>query len=410
MKGKKNFWILLCGMAVSEVGTYIYDFAASWVILERTSSAFMMVMYLAVGMVGRIVLGPIVSVYIEKANKKNLVVCLDFILALLMAFLALIESALSIMQFEAVFCCASFLISCISSAYAPSFGFLFKEGVPEDYLHKGNAARSIVNNCDSLGGIVLGGVLIRFLTFKTVLLINAVSYFMSAVSEIFISYKSEPKKITESVQFKADFLEGIRSYLQNSSVRRTTGIIAFFNFLNYGLYNVALEFLFNQVWKTSSTTYSAINAAMIMATIASSMLIVAKRKFNVDKNIKIGFLSSTVCSELLILAVLVCLFIEPKIRTITVACSIILVLSGITDSIIDISFETYIQQKVGKDVYIRNVTLIYTLLEIFSPVSAIVSGVLLEVADIKLFLGIFGAGYLIFGLGFLKKEKKEPKN
>lgn len=142
-------------MTVSEIGTYIFDFAVSWVILERTSSALMMTIYLALGMIGKIVLGPI----------------------------------------------------------NPRFSFLFKEAVPEDYLHKGNAVRSIVNNCDSLGGIVLGGVLIRFLPFNVVLAINAVSYFISAISEIFISYKYKSQKEVSNIKFKTEFIEGIQSFL-----------------------------------------------------------------------------------------------------------------------------------------------------------------------------------------------------
>lgn len=405
MQKKRNFWILLCGMTVSEVGTYIYDFAVSWVILQKTSSALMMTTYLALGMIGRIVFGPVISVYMEKVNKKKAVIILDFIFAFLIFFLALIEPSLQITGFKIVFFVVSFFMSCLSSAYAPCFSCLLKEGVPENYLHKVNAVRSIVNNCDSLGGMVLGGVLIGILPFHIVLAVNAASFFFSAISEIFISYEFKPQKKVSEIKFMADILEGIRSFWYNISIRNTVWNVTFYNFLNYGLYMVALEYFFNQVLKTTAIEYSAVNVVMMGSTIVASMVIAAKHHFNIEKNFKLGLLSSVVCSLVLISTVLVCLLARVQTNIIILLCGMILLLSGITDSILDVSFETYIQKKVGEDVYVRNVAIIYTLLEVLSPVSALVSGVILELVDMKIFLCLFFIGYLVFGIGLVRNRK-----
>ena len=74
----KNFSLLIAGQASSLFGNCILDFALSMYVLEITGSATIFASFLAVAMLPTIFLSPLGGVIADRANKRNIMVILDF--------------------------------------------------------------------------------------------------------------------------------------------------------------------------------------------------------------------------------------------------------------------------------------------------------------------------------------------
>ena len=74
----KNFSLLIAGQASSLFGNCILDFALSMYVLETTGSATIFASFLAVAMLPTILLSPLGGVIADRANKRNIMVILDF--------------------------------------------------------------------------------------------------------------------------------------------------------------------------------------------------------------------------------------------------------------------------------------------------------------------------------------------
>lgn len=70
--------LLIAGQASSLFGNCILDFALSMYVLETTGSATIFASFLAVAMLPTILLSPLGGVIADRANKRNIMVILDF--------------------------------------------------------------------------------------------------------------------------------------------------------------------------------------------------------------------------------------------------------------------------------------------------------------------------------------------
>ena len=88
----RNFSLLIAGQALSLFANCILDFAFSMYILEQTGSAAIYAGVLAVAMIPTIILSPLGGVLADRANRRNIMVFLDFASGLVILMCALLIS------------------------------------------------------------------------------------------------------------------------------------------------------------------------------------------------------------------------------------------------------------------------------------------------------------------------------
>jgi len=218
----KNFFLLWQGQLVSMLGDILYIMALNFWILDITGSTGLMGLLSALTMLPRIVLGPFAGVFVDKWNRRNIIVITDFIRGIVVTFVG-IAGIFGFIQVWMVFVVG--IISGLCSAFfGPAVSSIKPELVHESKFVKANSVTSLATSGMDMIGSAVGGIIYITIGAPYMFLANGVSYLISAFTEMFITEPKREKK-DEKITFVDDFKEGFR-FLWNFKALRNLFLLA----------------------------------------------------------------------------------------------------------------------------------------------------------------------------------------
>ena len=113
----RNFVMVVVGQIISLFGNAILRFALPLYLLNETGSAALFGIVSACAFIPMIVLAPVGGIFADRVNKRNIMVILDFMTAVLVLFILLL---LGKMDIVALIFIALFLLYGIQGAYQPA--------------------------------------------------------------------------------------------------------------------------------------------------------------------------------------------------------------------------------------------------------------------------------------------------
>ncbi len=217
---KRDFLLLWLGQGVSNIGSSIHSLSVIWFIAELTGSAKSVSLFFMILSIPTIVIGPLAGVWVEKWPKKTVIVVTDLIRGALAIAMAFTQSVTAIYGL-------SFLSAVAGLFFSPAIRTAIPRIVPKDDLVTANALSSLTGQTARLLGPVLGGLLTGFYGVKMAVIVNGVSFILSAVSECFINVPagSQERVRRQAGSFRRDFVEGWQYIRNNPTVKF---VIAFF--------------------------------------------------------------------------------------------------------------------------------------------------------------------------------------
>ncbi|WP_155592581.1 MFS transporter [Lysinibacillus cavernae] len=177
MKKSLEAWrypaILLCSIGVSSIGGWIYFIALNLIVLNLTESA------LAVS--GLYIVRAISSLFtnfwsgslIDRFNKKNLMILLNFFQSILIVILPFFSSLVWIYALV-------FIITAASSMYHPTSMTYITKLIPIAHRKRFNSLRSLLDSGAFLTGPAIAGFLFTLGTPNMAIYLNAIALFLSA--------------------------------------------------------------------------------------------------------------------------------------------------------------------------------------------------------------------------------------
>ncbi|MFR1709096.1 MAG: MFS transporter [Clostridium sp.] len=218
----KNFFLLWQGQLVSMLGDILYMMALDFWILDITGSTGLMGLLSALTMLPRIVLGPFAGVFVDKWNRRNIIVLTDFIRGVVVTFVG-IAGIFGFIQVWMVFI-VGIINGLCSAFFGPAVNSIKPELVHESKFVKANSVTSLATSGMDMIGSALGGIIYIAIGAPYMFLGNGISYLLSAFTEIFIT---EPKREikNEKITFIEDFKEGFR-FLWNFKTLRNLFLLA----------------------------------------------------------------------------------------------------------------------------------------------------------------------------------------
>lgn len=378
----KTYWYLILGLVISSLGTQIYDFSVSWYILDIYGNAMKMSLYLSIGIIIRVMLGPLIAVYIDRCNKLKLVIISDFIIGLICIFSACIiffikdyESQLIVLYINSI------VLSIFSCIYSPSFSFIFKKQLQEEELMSGNSIRSMVQNSRIIVGSLIAGLLYSYIGIVGILIINGMSYIISAMIECFIpNPESNNKNLSSSNNnFIRDFKEGFQYLVKQKQLMRILIIFSFYNLISYALNVISIPFLFNQIFKSNATILSSSKAVYTIGLLIMSYVL-SRRKTpqNISRLINFG-LNINIFSEIILI---ICIFLSENnvinYTSFLILFYILYFAMGFTLKLFQIPFDTMVQKMVDDEVFGKVISLIDSTLELCTPIAAFLTGIIID--------------------------------
>jgi DHA3 family macrolide efflux protein-like MFS transporter len=225
----RSFLLLWLGQLVSQLGDRVHALALIWWVLEKTGSAALMGTVLIVATVPSVILGPFAGGYVDRWNRKAVIVGMDFARGLIVVWIAVlaIRGALEIWQLligTAAMAIASVFFGPAVSATVPNL-------VRPSEITRANSLSQMVAQGTGIAGPALGGILVAVWGVGGVFLVNGLSFIASGVSELFIAIPPLERGPVRRKHIVAELADGF-SFVRNQptvfGILKTAAVLNFF--------------------------------------------------------------------------------------------------------------------------------------------------------------------------------------
>ncbi|PWJ92196.1 putative MFS family arabinose efflux permease [Oceanotoga teriensis] len=284
---KKNFNIFAIGMFVSLLGSQIQMISMPLFILDITGSGTLTGFFTFLMLFPFILITPVAGVLGDRLNRKNIMVYMDIIRGFMVMFLAiwafLFEISLTMIFIFQIF------ISVMDGIFSSSTSAMRADLVSKEDYAIANSKISALTSISGLIGPAIGGFIYSFGGIKIVFLINALSFLISGIAEIFIKYdfKSNNKKITIN-SFFDDVKEGVVFIKKQVGLKYLMMFAAITNFLLAPIIYVVFPYVFKETIGFSSEQYGLLQTGFTIGALLGS-LIFGKYLISVSSRKSISF-------------------------------------------------------------------------------------------------------------------------
>lgn len=326
----KNFLLLFIGQWVSELGSNINYLGLTWLVLNVSGDLRSLGLMFVLLQLPSVMIGPFAGVWVDRLNKKHIIVISDFargILSIMVFFITKLEIIYAVV----------FISSIFDVFFRPSISGILPKIVKKEELFMANAASTSAYKISKLIGPSLGGLLIGVMGAPIVFLLNGLSFIFSGVLEIFITYEHFSKKVIVETGFFEELKEGLDYVLSKKIIKFVVVFfaIASFAFGPCGMLNASYmqkELLMN------ASQYGFAMTLFGFGSLAGVVILSKFEKYISEMNIMVlGIGVYGICYAIFGMA---------KSLPLVLIC---FVLTGVLATMINISYGVYLQKNVDED-------------------------------------------------------------
>jgi predicted MFS family arabinose efflux permease len=269
----RDFRLMWFGACASTIGTFVQQFAQSWLVYDLTKDPFYLGLDLFLGQLPIMMFSLFGGVFADRMDRRKLLLASQyiqmacaFLLALLFAF-----HVVKVWQILAL----SFVVGLGQSFGGPAYSSLLPTLVgPEDYSNA-IAMNAIQFNLARIIGPTLGGLAYTLLGATWCFALNGVSYLAVIASLFLIHVKFVPAKTTESVL--SSMKEGIRFIRQRDGMSALV-VLAFCTTLFGFSLNGFLPVFVREVFHRGPQTYTLLLVCSGAGSICGALAVAASEK------------------------------------------------------------------------------------------------------------------------------------
>ena len=242
LKAEKEYLKLIAANIINRFGDSIDGIAIAWLMYQITHSAAMMALILGLNYLPTILLQPFTGAMVERLSKKRVMVLFDVGRGLVVAATA----GLYVLGYltPAILTGMMLLISTLEAFRSPAGSAIVPLLLKPELYKVGSALNQTGSRIAEIVGLALAGGVVALLGCQGALLIDAVTFFLSALIIGFIRVKEDLPEEKVSLKSTAkSFLEGL-SLMKTSRVLIILLLIgALMNFLFVPLNAYAAPFI-----------------------------------------------------------------------------------------------------------------------------------------------------------------------
>lgn len=382
----RNLLFLINSMVFSEFGNIIYNTALNFWILDITNSTILLGWLSFICIIPQLFLSPIIGIYVDRHNNKNIMIFMDIIRGLSMCLFGII-TLYKINNISFIFL-NSILLAISNCFYQTSVNASAIYIFSKDKFIESNSITNSIINFSEICASSLAGILLSIFSAPILFIINGITFFISAISGSFlkIPFKVLPKT---NVDIKSEFINTIKLIRSSHSLMNLLIIRCFLGFL-FQINIILIIPLFN--FKYTEILYGFSNSAKIIGTLLGGIFLIYFKKLFSEK--KLMFIS-------VITLVLSFIFIS------NINCTLILFVSmflfGMSMNIYNILTETNIILLVPEESRAKSLSIIFQLIFFFMGTGSLIGGLLADLVNIPVIFTINSLLILIFTTYFYIK-------
>lgn len=274
----KNFNLMVFGQIISILGSALLRFALSLYVLDTTGSESLFATMFAISNIP-LLLAPLGGAIADRFNRRNLMVIFDFTSSIIVLCLILLMNGgrISVLAIGVTMA----LLSIVSALYTPAVTASIPLLVEKHRLEGANGLVQAVQALSAVAAPVLGGILYGVMGLSIVITVSCISFFLSAVMEIFIQIPFEKRQWNGHIvpTITRDLKDGFIYVMKQKFIRKVSIIAFLLNLALIPYFLVGTPIVLRVTLQSGDTLYGigmgVINAATIMG--ALSIGLIAKK-------------------------------------------------------------------------------------------------------------------------------------
>lgn len=383
---KKSFIKLYAGQAFSLLTSSAVQFSIIWWITVQTGSAFALTIASIVGLLPQAVIGLFAGVWIDRFDRKKLMVMADSLVALSSLFLmiALFNGYDSLTLVYVVL----FVRALGETFHKPSLQAAIPQIVPHSELTKAGGMGQLVNSACSLFGPMLGALLMSISTLPYVLLVDV---FGAMIGILFLLSVKIPRHESHAItrtSFFADLKEGFKAYSANKALMRLSipMLLATIVFVPLGtLLPLHVKVFFNgTAWHNG-----------LIQTLFSTGMLISAMLIGITGGFKKQFFMISLFTGLLGVCSLIAGLMPSS--GFWIFCFIVFIM-GTTGMGFNIPFTAYIQRTVPQQHIGKVISLVTSIMSFAAPVGMLIAGPVSELVGVSNWMVISGILMIFVGI------------
>ncbi len=381
----RNFLLLWQGQLVSSLGDNFYAIALGFWVLEKTGSTGLMGTLMAVSTLPRVLISPFAGVWVDRSERRSLLITMDIIRGLASAGIGLAALAghLEIWMVFAV----GIILSICGSFFGPAVSSSIPDIVPKEKIVQANSVFSLAYNGSSIIGTAAGGFLYQALKAPLLFLFDGLSYIFSAAAILFMKIPAI-KHQTQKVSFFQDMKAGLLFVKKFNGLKYSFLIFGVLNFFaNIGFFLMLP--MFQKIPALGAAKYGVVMGVLTGGSfmgylMASTIDIPIRKRFTA---FYLGALLSAACMALF------------PVRINIIYMSVMAALIGLSIAVVNALISAVMQITVPQDMRGKVFGLLGTMAGSLTPIAFAVGGWLGEVFPIRPLMSV--CFILTFGVFFI---------
>lgn len=212
-------------------------------VLKETGSTALMSLCLSIGMLVRMFLLPFAGAISDSINKKYIMVCMDAFRGVVMVIMGLLclrgKLTVPVVIFSVI------LSSLSETIFSPAATTLILKIVNKDDLIQGQSIQNTLLSITNIVGNSLAGAIVVFLGIGPSILLNGISFILSAISEVFIKVPNEKHSSLSISEILNTVIEGGKYIISDHKMKILFFVSLCMNLFSAGIMPLLLPYVLN---------------------------------------------------------------------------------------------------------------------------------------------------------------------
>ncbi len=394
----KNFNILLYGGGISLIGSYIVQMSIIWEMLDHSDGASLIGSVMALSIIIPAILSSFMGTFVDRRNPKKLMIYLDSFQGILFVFLFFITNQWGLNLYINIF--IIIIASFFNILYSLNITALYPKLFDKEGLQKTMSINMFLHSMTNIIGISLAGIMLLYMEVSYILLINGITFLLSAFFERFLEIKFEGKKVMnkEKSSFKEDFKIAFHE-IKKIEILGYFIFAAMLNLSIVGLFYIGFVFVYKNVFLLTADKFSMANTVLPIGMMLASLLFTFAPKINnAYKFLKINvYLQGIV---IISMGLILYYFNQSSGLIIFLACVFIF---AFLNSVASVPARTVIMKKIPQDIIGKVFGVNHTIGASATALSNVLFGLMLD--NMKAGMVFIAAGIFTIIINLFNKEK-----
>jgi MFS family permease len=173
-----NYRLFFIGLSCSRIGDAMQFIASSWLVMRLSHDASSVLILAACRSLPALLAGPLLGVVVDVSNRRRVIIATDCLLGVITSAVPVLWWMGKLENWHVYL--ATVLMTTGRDFWITLSRSLVRQWVPEKILLEANSTVSMANQVGVLSGALLGGLLVMKSSEAAVMLINGLTFFLSA--------------------------------------------------------------------------------------------------------------------------------------------------------------------------------------------------------------------------------------